>query len=319
MIDQFGRSIEYLRLSITDRCNLRCQYCMPEAGIEKHAHDAVLRNEECIEIVRVMADLGVKKVRLTGGEPLVRKGLSDLFAGIRAIEGIEEVTLTTNGLLLENQLEDLMAAGLKRLNISIDSLNPETYRKLTRGGELSTVLRGINRAIELGVHPIKINVVIIKGVNDHEIEDFLNAFDPSIEVRFIELMPIGEAATWSIDKFLDLNQLILEREDLEPALDHGNNGPCRYFKHKPTGRYVGIINSISNHFCSTCNRLRVTSDGMLKTCLHDAHEVHLRPYISDSEKLKQMIKEAIDSKPESHQLNQTNSRPISRNMYTIGG
>lgn len=319
MQDRFGRTIEYLRLSVTDRCNLRCQYCMPASGIEKHGHDHVLRNEDCIQIVRTMAALGIKKVRLTGGEPMVRRGLASMIAGIKAIEGIMEVTLTTNGLLLEDQIVDLKAAGLSRINVSIDSLNPKTYHRLTRGGDLSAVMRGIEKAQSVGIQPVKINVVLIKGENDHEVDDFLRAFDPSVEVRFIELMPIGEAATWNKEKFLDLNALFSKRTDLVPALDHGHSGPCRYYRHVETGRYVGVINSISEHFCHTCNRLRITSDGMLKTCLHDTSEINLKPYISDALALEKIIIEAINEKPEAHHLNQVDSNPILRNMYTIGG
>ncbi|MCK8061129.1 MULTISPECIES: GTP 3',8-cyclase MoaA [unclassified Fusibacter] len=319
MQDSFGRKMEYLRLSVTDRCNLRCQYCMPESGCEKRAHDSILRNEDFIKLVESMADMGVEKVRLTGGEPLVRKGLASMIKGIRDIKGIEEVTLTTNGLLLEDQLDDLKASGLSRLNISLDSLNPETYRRLTRGGDLASVLRGIDKALKLDLKPIKINVVLIKGENDHEFDDFLNAFDPSIEIRFIELMPIGEAASWNKEKFINLNTFISEREDLIPIAQHGNGGPCRYYKHLPTGRTVGMINPISDHFCDQCNRLRITSDGILKTCLHDRSEINLRPYLNQPEDLKQIILNAVAAKPESHQLNQTNSVPIRRNMYTIGG
>lgn len=319
MQDNFGRTIDYLRLSVTDRCNLRCQYCMPESGCDKQSHDHILRNEDFVKLATTMAELGVKKVRLTGGEPLVRKGLASMIEGIRKIEGISEVTLTTNGLLLEDQIEALKSAGLSRINISLDSLNKDTYQRLTRGGDLAKVLRGIEKTHRLGISPIKINVVLIKGENDHEIDDFLHAFDSSIEIRFIELMPIGEAAMWNKEKFINLNELFSKRSDLIPAAHQGNGGPCRYYKHVTTGRVVGIINSISDHFCAKCNRLRVTSDGILKTCLHDGEEVHLKPYLHDDLKLKKIITQAVKEKPKSHQLTQTNSIPILRNMYTIGG
>lgn len=319
MQDPYGRTINYLRLSITDRCNLRCLYCMPEEGIEKQAHDRILSNEDCIELVEMFADLGVEKVRLTGGEPLVRKGLSGLIKGIKAVEGIKEVSLTTNGILLEDQLESLVDAGIKRLNISLDTLNPQTYKDLSRGGDLSKVLRGIQKALDMGLEPLKINVVIIKGVNDHEIDDFLNAFDPSIEVRFIELMPIGQAAQWSQDKFLDLKALMDSRSDLMPVKGHGNGGPCRYYKHTRTGRYVGVINAISDHFCQSCNRIRVTSDGILKTCLHDPSEINLKPYLGQAQQLRALVLKAVANKPVAHKLNENKSRPIQRSMHTIGG
>lgn len=319
MQDNFGRQIEYLRLSVTDRCNLRCRYCMPESGILKKKHETILRNEEYLQIVETMATLGIKKVRITGGEPLVRKGLPSLIQEIKRIEGIKDISLTTNGILLESQVEELKETGITRMNISVDSLVPESYQQLTRGGNLASVLRGIEKARELGLSPIKINVVLIKGFNDHEVEYFLNYFDPSIEVRFIELMPIGEAAAWNKDRFLNLNEFLLNRLDLTPEPNHGNGGPCRYYRHTETGRWVGIINAISDHFCLSCNRLRVTADGMLKTCLHSTTEVDLKPYLHDPDGLKNSIINAIHSKPEAHQLNQEDVVPILRNMYTIGG
>ncbi len=319
MQDQFGRKLEYLRLSVTDRCNLRCHYCMPEGGIFKHEHHHMLRHEDYVSIVEAMAALGVKKVRLTGGEPLVRKGLNTLISEIHNVKGIEEVTLTTNGLLLEEQAETLMRAGVSRLNVSIDSLNPQTYYNITRGGDLKAVLRGIEKAHDIGMRPIKINVVLIKGENEHEVDAFLNALNPCFEVRFIELMPIGEAASWSKDKFIDLQAFFQARTDLVPAYKHGDGGPCRYYQHVQTGRYVGIINALSEHFCDTCNRLRVTSEGLLKTCLHDAREVDLRPFLKDQDALKHVITNAVLSKPKEHQLNHKDGQPIARDMYTIGG
>lgn len=319
MKDRFGRTMEYLRLSVTDRCNLRCRYCMPVNGIEKQRHEDILSYEECLRIVEAMAELGISKVRLTGGEPLVRKGLPSLIRSIRSVKGIKDVSLTTNGILLEQQLQDLMEAGITRINISIDSLNKETYRLLTRGGDLEMVLKGVEKALSLGISPLKINVVLIKGLNDHEVDDFLNRFDPSIEIRFIELMPIGEAASWSKNNFFNLSEYFSARSDFAAAPQHGNGGPCRYFTHAPSGRYVGVINPISDHFCEQCNRLRVTADGMLKTCLHDSREVNLKPFLQDQALLKEKIIRAIQKKSESHSLNHEFAAPIRRNMYTIGG
>lgn len=319
MIDNYGRTLSYLRLSVTDRCNLRCQYCMPNAGIEKQNHEHIMRNEEFIQLIKVMAGLGLSKVRLTGGEPLVRKGLVSFIQGIRQIEGINEVTLTTNGLLLEEQAEALKEAGINRVNISLDSLDEKTYADLTRGGDVSKVLRGIKKAQDIGMIPIKINVVVIKGVNDHEIEDFLHYFDNSIQVRFIELMPIGEAASWSKDKFLDLNAYFRSRTDVMPMDSDEKEGPCKDFIHIATGKKFGIINAISEHFCSTCNRLRVTSEGILKTCLHDDSETPLRPFLYDEDRLIEIIHNAVSNKQKTHRMNETQYMPITRNMYTIGG
>lgn len=311
--------MDYLRLSVTDRCNLRCQYCMPASGIEKLCHSALLRNEDYLKIVAVMAKLGVKKVRLTGGEPLVRKGLPHLIKQIYAIDGIEEVTLTTNGILLEQQLDGLVEAGIKRLNISLDSLNPLTYSELTRGGNLECVLRGIQKARDKGITPIKINVVLIKGVNTSEIDDFISLVDPFTEVRFIELMPIGEASNWSKDKFIDIDSLFKTRTDLRLEPLKGNGGPCRYYKPDGINGYIGVINPISDHFCDKCNRLRVTSEGILKTCLHDDTEFDLRPYLSSSQKLEETILSAVQLKQKEHQLNSFSYQPIKRSMHTIGG
>lgn len=319
MQDSFGRSIEYLRLSVTDRCNLRCCYCMPIMGICKKPHADVLRNEEYVSIVKTMTELGIAKVRITGGEPLVRKGLAPLAREIKNLKGIKDLSLTTNAILLESQAKQLKDAGINRVNISLDSLNSQTYSKLTGGGELSKVLRGIDKALSIGLCPVKINVVLIKGINDHEADDFLNYFDPSVEVRFIELMPIGQAANWSKDRFLNLSEFISKRNDLIPVPDHGHGGPGRYYKHTKTSRYVGIISAISNHFCTECNRIRVTSDGILKTCLHSAAEVNLKPFLNEPEILKNIIAQAISSKPASHNLNHNDTTPISRNMHTIGG
>lgn len=319
MLDQYERVIDYVRLSVTDRCNLRCHYCMPENGIDKQDHSKILRNEDYVLIVRALAALGIKKVRLTGGEPLIRKGLTNLIQDLRAIEGIEEVTLTTNGTLLHEQVQSLKEVGLDRINVSLDSLDKQMYSNITRGGDLTVVLKGIETARALGMFPIKINVVLIQGENANEIDQFLNALHPDFEIRFIELMPIGEAASWSREKFMNLNEVFNARTDMEPMTLRRHNGPCKYFKHLPTGRRVGVINTISEHFCDSCNRLRVTSDGMLKMCLHSPEEVNLRPFLQDFEALTQALASAILSKPKAHTLNEDFSKAIQRNMYTIGG
>lgn len=333
MRDALNRGINYLRLSITDRCNLRCSYCMPEQGVCKQAHGAILRNEEFVKIATAMVKLGVEKIRLTGGEPLVRRGVASLLYDLNALQGIREVTLTTNGTLLADQLPDLVQAGLKRINISLDSLNPHTYSALTRGGNLSDALRGIESAKELGLDPIKLNVVLIKGVNTEEIEDFLQLAETGVEVRFIELMPIGEAASWSKEQFVDVSRLVGEREDLVPVLKHGHGGPCRYFKRVGGKGIVGIINPLSAHFCGECNRVRVTSDGMLRTCLHSNEDVDLKPFLrSDFEhvqhpnwvakpvmSLETAILQAVSIKPERHRILEAGQPLVERNMNRIGG
>lgn len=319
MEDQFKRQMKYLRLSVTDRCNLRCLYCMPPSGIEKHSHLSMLRNEDFVQVVKAMSTLGIEKVRITGGEPLVRKGLSKLVEQINQIEGIKEVSLTTNGLLLSSQLDDLVSAGLKRVNISLDSLKPEVYRKLTRGGDLSQVFDSINRCKEKGLFPIKLNVVLINGVNTDEIDDFIQLAETGIEVRFIELMPIGEAAQWSQDKFINVGKLFAQREDLKLVAHHGDGGPCRYYQKVGNNGFVGLINPISDHFCSSCNRLRVTAEGMLRTCLHSDKETDLRPFLQDENALQSAIVQAVQTKPEKHLLLGSKPSLSTRNMNTIGG
>lgn len=319
MEDKYSRQIKYLRLSVTDRCNLRCQYCMPPEGIEKQSHAAILRNEDYVQVVKVMAGLGVEKIRLTGGEPLVRKGLSNLVRQLSQIKGIKEVSLTTNGLLLEEQLDDLIEAGLKRINISLDSLRPEVYKTLSRGGDLSAVLRGIELCRQKGLFPIKLNVVVIGGVNTDEIDDFIALTDEGLEVRFIELMPLGEAAQWSKDKFVNLSQLLAKRKDLVPDPSRGDGGPCRYYRRLDKPGYVGVINPISDHFCQSCNRLRLTAEGMLRTCLHSNEELDLRPFLQDENRLQQAILQAVETKPEKHLLHSEHTTLSTRNMNAIGG
>lgn len=322
MRDAHHRPVTYLRLSVTDRCNLRCLYCMPPEGIKKQPHDTILRNEDFLCIASVMAGLGVEKIRLTGGEPLVRRGLPELLHGLSHLPGIREVSLTTNGILLADQLDELQAAGLRRVNLSLDSLRPDTYRMLTRGGNLADALRGMERARAAGLTPLKVNVVLIRGVNTDEIPDFLELAETGVEVRFIELMPVGEAAGWSRERFEDLGQLVGSRSDLEPLPDHGNGGPCRYYRRRNRNGIIGIINPLSDHFCGTCNRVRVTSDGMLRTCLHSNGETDLKPWLgtgADKRQLEQTIVEAVLYKPAQHRLAGAMPEISTRNMHRIGG
>lgn len=314
MQDSFHRELRYLRISVTDRCNLRCRYCMPEEGICKQSHADILRYEEITTIASVMAGLGVRKIRLTGGEPLVRKGLSSLLESLNGIAGIEDVSLTTNGLLLEEQLDRLIAAGLRRVNISLDSLNPAVYAHLTRGGDLARVLRAVELCRERGLSPVKLNVVVIRGMNAGEINDFIRLAEGGLHVRFIELMPLGEAAGWSRDHFVDLGAVFGGRDDLTPVLTSEDNsednaieragysGPCRYFRRKENGGLIGIITPISNHFCGTCNRLRLTADGMLRACLHDNRETDLKPFLHDPAALRGVILDSVTRKPARHAI-----------------
>lgn len=318
MIDFQGRSIEYLRLSVTDRCNLRCQYCMPEEGIEKLSHQDLLSLEELKTMVEELAKLGIKKVRITGGEPLVRNGISALIRDIKSVEGIQEIAMTTNGILLKPMLKSLKEAGLDRVNISLDTLKPDKYAQMTRGGDLQAVFEAIEETKSLGMSPIKINVVLMKDFNDDEIEDFVNLtrLEP-IEVRFIELMPIGEVSKWSKNQYLS-NQVVLERvPSLMPIKSTNPSSPASYYRVDGALGKIGLISPMSCKFCEHCNRIRLTATGKLKTCLHTNEEVDLRPFLKEPEQMSLLASRAIFDKPKEHQLE--NGILLHKNMVEIGG
>ncbi len=313
-----NRPIRYVRLSITDRCNYRCQYCMPEIGIDKQCHSDILRFEDYLDILKTLVELGAQKVRITGGEPLVRKGAVNFVKSVCDLDGIMDVGLTTNGALLEELGEPLYEAGLRRLNISLDSLKPDVFRDITRGGDLDQVLKGIEVAKAIGFDPIKINMVYMQGINDGELESFVALSDQNLEVRLIELMPIGEAAQWSKERFVKLDNLFANRTDFtrEPAAD---SGVCRYYRHGEQGGLVGVITPISEHFCTNCDKVRITADGMLKTCLHSDEEVDLKPFLYQPEAMKTVILEALACKPQRHGLDGNNISLSARNMMAMGG
>jgi len=318
MIDQFGRTINYLRLSVTDRCNLRCKYCMPEDGVEKLEHHEILRLEEIDKIVGHMAHLGIDKVRLTGGEPLVRSGIIDLIKMLHAHDTIREITMTTNGILLAEMADDLKKAGLRRVNISMDSLKPLRYQAMTRGGDLNKVLEGIEAAKRVGLTPIKINVVLIKGFNDDEIGDFVNMTkDDEIDVRFIELMPIGEVANWSEEHFMSNQEVLVRVPELLPTIAKDPSAAAVYYK-LPNGKgKVGLISPISCKFCENCNRVRMTAEGFLKYCLHSNEEIALRPLLKNEKLLIHTLRRTIFDKPEEHHIE--TGEHMSKNMVEIGG
>lgn len=320
MKDTLGRSINYLRVSVTDLCNLRCMYCMPEKGICKKDHASILRIEEIAEIVKAAVNLGINKVRLTGGEPLVRKGILTLVAKIGGMEAVKDFSMTTNGVLLKKFARDLKAAGLHRVNISLDTLNAEKYKYITRGGRLQDVLDGIEEAKRAGLSPLKINVVLIEGFNDDEIADFVElTLREEIEVRFIELMPLGEASNWARKHFLDNESVLRKFPELVPEVVNDQGSPARYFK-LPRGKgRVGLINPVSNHFCGACNRLRITADGKIKPCLHSNAEIDIRKLLAAGKTLEDILADAILQKPARHKLNDPKFKPVERNMYQIGG
>lgn len=318
MLDSYNRKINYMRLSVTDRCNLRCKYCMPESGVSKKMHKDILRHEEMVEIVKVAAELGIEKVRLTGGEPLIRRGIVDLVKEIDAVKGIKEITMTTNGLLLADMLDDLVEAGLNRINLSLDTLNAQKYQSITRGGDLSKVLSVIDRILDHKMK-LKINVVLIGGFNEDEIVDFVNLTKRStIDVRFIELMPIGQASDWNTSNFIS-NQRVLEVCDLEAIENMDMGSPAKYYRLKDGLGRVGLINPISCAFCDDCNRIRVTSDGKVKPCLHSNEEIDLMAIIRNKGDIKEVLEKAIFNKPKEHGINDKDYKPIHRNMNRIGG
>lgn len=319
MKDQYGRKINYMRLSITDLCNLRCVYCMPEEGIEKRHHVKNLSFEEMVDLVKAGVALGIDKIRLTGGEPLVRHGIVELVREIGEIPGIKDLTMTTNGILLPKYAKDLKAAGLNRVNISLDTFDPEKYHKITRWGHVEDVLAGIEAAKEAGLDPIKINVVLIKGFNDNEIETFVNyTKDNPVDVRFIELMPLGEGSDYAEHQYISNDEVLKRVPELQPFVEDEKSGPAEYYQLPGAKGHVGLINPISKHFCKECNRIRVTTDGKIKPCLHSDYEIDVLALRKEGKTYEEILLKAIKDKPEKHHIDE-NERQLLRNMNEIGG
>jgi cyclic pyranopterin phosphate synthase len=317
MKDNFDREISYLRVSVTDRCNLRCQYCMPACGVEKLKHDEILRSEEILEIVRAAAKIGMRKVRITGGEPLIRRDIVHLCAGIAGIDGIEALTMTTNGVLLREYAADLKRAGVSRVNVSLDTLNAAKYQQITRIGKLDAVLAGIEAAQRARLAPIKINTVLINGFNDDEIVDFAELTrSEAIEVRFIELMPIGEGTALWPNGYLSSEAVLRRVPELEPV--QASDGVARLYRLRGGLGKVGLISPVSRHFCAACDRLRLTSTGMVKPCLHASHEIPLRGLHGQA--LTDALTAAVLSKPARHGgLSAERPSLAGRDMNGIGG
>ncbi len=322
-VDSFNRSISYLRVSVTDRCNLRCVYCMPPEGVPWVPHENVLRYEEIVRVVRVGAEMGITKVRLTGGEPLVRAGIASLVAMIAAIPGVDDLAMTTNGILLAQYAEELAKAGLHRVNVSLDTLRPERFRAITRLGSLEDVERGLVAARAAGLEPVKVNTVLMRGVNDDEIVDFARrTLREPFHVRFIEEMPVGAATEM---RFLPVGEARERIEaafgPLEAAHHRIGNGPASYYRIPGAEGTIGFISAVSEHFCHQCNRLRLTADGRLRPCLLSDAEIPLREAmrggVSDDE-LKQIILAAVAAKPVGHHLDE-GIIVSGRGMSQIGG
>lgn len=321
MRDKFSRNIDYMRVSVTDLCNLRCFYCMPEDGVCKRDHGDVLRYEEIARIVEEGAKIGISKIRITGGEPLVRPGIEEFVARVSEIEGIEEVSMTTNGILLDGKAKELKRAGLNRINISMDSLDPDKYRRITRGGSLKRVFRAVNTCLEEGIKPVKINTVILKGINDDEIEDFarLTTMLP-VHVRFIELMPVGEAADVYDEYCMSVDEVMAKLPGLVPAVQGMGNGPAKCYAYRGALGTVGFIAALSHNFCRNCNRIRLTADGKIKPCLNSNVEVDLKPALREGKgSVAELFRSAIGQKPEKHHMEEMQDAGGNRRMYQIGG
>ncbi len=345
--DSLGRRIDYLRIAITDRCNLRCIYCMPEEGVPWKPRESILSYEEIERFARIAVGEGISKIRLTGGEPLVRPGVVDFIRNLRELTGIESIALTTNGTLLPRYTEDLVRAGLSRVNVSLDSLDPEVFARMTRGGRLDEVLAGIDAALSAGMSPIKLNVVVVRSLNQDLLAFARMTLDRPLHVRFIEYMPVGDDAEagpaheggacagdsdafhWTMDDHVPSAEAL---ESLSSATEAaglgrpepvarddapGGWGPARYYRLEGAQGTLGVISPLSAHFCGECNRLRLTADGMLRTCLFSDDEIDVRTVLrtGTDEDVRLLIKGALESKPESHQMRIGTLRRMSQ----IGG
>lgn len=326
--DLLSRPINYLRVSVTDRCNLRCVYCMPAGGVSpKFAHDKILSYEEIVRVVEAAASLGISKVRLTGGEPLARLGIVDLVDMIAGVPGIDDISMTTNGILLPRYAEALKRAGLHRVNISLDTLQPDRFQQITRLGKLEDVLAGIEAAGQAGLQPVKLNNVVMRGMNDDEVVDFARlTLERAWHVRFIEVMPVGAMAGLAEMEHVPMSEVQDRIEDtlgsLAPAGNGGKgNGPACYYRLPNAPGTVGFISAVSEHFCFNCNRLRLTADGKLRPCLLSDQEIDLRAALRQGAalgELQMLLRTAIERKPAGHQLAE-HTVPVNRQMSQIGG
>lgn len=323
LIDTFGRKINYLRLSITDRCNLRCSYCMPSDGVAKQTHSDILRFEELYRIATVATELGIEKIRITGGEPLVRKGVVDFLARLSELPKLKELVLTTNGILLPEMAEDLKSAGVKRLNVSLDTFHDEVFTRICRREKLNEVLNGIQAARDIGL-PVKINTVVMRGVNDGEILNFIaKTMEPSVSVRFIEYMPVIKQAGWQSlvmtgEEILDH---ICQTHQIE-TVDSGRRcGPAKMYRVKGAGGTFGLITPLSGHFCAQCNRIRISADGHASSCLFSDDRINLRSALSHESDsfLMDELRQMIGAKPAQHHLSTTHAPHVPFSMSNIGG
>jgi GTP 3',8-cyclase len=326
MQDSFGRRIDYLRISVTDKCNLRCVYCMPEAGLPWLKHEQILSYEEIAAIVHVMAGMGLRRVRLTGGEPLVRRNLTHLVRLLKAIPGIEDIALSTNAVLLADHADELRDAGINRVNISLDSLREERVDALARrSGYFQKILEGIAAAERVGFQPIKLNVVLMRGRNDDEVADFARlTYSRPWHVRFIEVMPTADNLDISENNYisaLEMLQRLQAIAQLEPVAGPQGNGPATYFQYAGGIGTIGVITPMSHNYCDRCNRMRLTADGQLRPCLFGDIQTDLRDALRRGEPLEPLIAETLRVKPERHYLIQGNASGSGglRALSQVGG
>ena len=326
MRDGFGRRVEYLRISVTDKCNLRCVYCMPAEGLPWLGRDEILSYEEIADIVRVMAGMGLRRLRLTGGEPLVRRDLPELIALLAAIPGIDDIALSTNAVLLEEQADALRAAGVQRVNVSLDSLKPDRVDTIARRpGSHARIFAGLAAAERVGFSPIKVNVVVMRGRNDDELEAFARAtLDRPWHVRFIEVMPVGDNLAISADEYvpaLEMLERVRSIGHLQPVAGPPGNGPATYFQFAGGAGTVGVITPMSHNYCERCNRMRLTANGRLRPCLFGAIETDLRGPLRSGAPIRPLIEETLRIKPERHQLVQGSAAGSGglRALSQIGG
>ncbi|MCG6892525.1 MAG: GTP 3',8-cyclase MoaA [Desulfobacteraceae bacterium] len=323
LVDRFHRQITYLRISVTDRCNMRCVYCMPGQPISRLSHDEILRYEEILRIVRTAVALGVRKVRVTGGDPLVRRGIGGFLRSLSGISGLEEVTLTTNGLLLNEHLETILSAGIRRLNISLDTLKPERFRDITGRDEWARVWAAIGKAHRMGFSPIKLNVVVLRGINDDELQDLAAlSLQWPFHIRFIECMPMGSGVAShgppvTID---EMKVQVAGLGDWTQLQSHPNDGPAERYRMEGAPGEIGFIGAISHHFCHRCNRLRLTASGGLRPCLLADHQFDLKSLIragGTDDEIRKLFLEAVRSKREHHAV--AAGERTSGQMSAIGG
>lgn len=317
MTDGFGREIRYLRISVTDLCNLRCRYCMPEDGICKKNHADMLTEDEMVQAVRVAASLGITKVRITGGEPLVKKNILSICQRISQTEGIQEVCITTNGIQLPTLAKPLREAGVSRLNISLDTLNPEKYRFITRNGNLEDAIAGIQSALDAGFEKIKLNAVLIGGFNDDEIPQLASLTQQwPVDMRFIEMMPMYDSGDFDSTAFIPCSRVLEALQELAPVSPDGS--VAKLYRLPESIGNIGLISPVSTHFCGKCNRIRLTADGKIKPCLHSGVEYSLKGL--DEAAMRAQLEQAILAKPRQHGvMDAVNRSQAGRNMNEIGG